>query len=303
MRKFAVVTDSAADINAAAIERLGIRVVPIHITVAGRDYRDGEDIQIGEFLDLMGSTKELPQTSQPAPADFLKVYCSLIEEGYTDILSIHLARSLSSTIEVPRLLAEKMSPKARVEVIDSCCATAGQGAMVLEAAAIAEAGGTIDEAIERVRAIRDTVKIYFVPDTLENLVRGGRATRMQGLATSILNVKVVLEVKNDGSIEAAHKSKGMRNATAFMARQLALRSQQLGTLLYYKLHTRAPRALAMLEKPLETNELDAVCRGVATIGPCIATHVGEGAVGVLSYPAALHSELLDSIDMFLEPAV
>lgn len=303
MRKFAIVTDSAADINRAAIERLDIRVVPLHITAGGRDYRDGVDIQIGEFLDLMREQKELPQTSQPAPADFLAVYEQLIDEGYTEILSIHLARELSSTIETPRLLAKQMPEGVRLEVVDSYAATVGQGAMVLEAAAIAESGGTMDEAIERVLAIRDTAKIHFIPDNLANLVKGGRASRAQHLATSILNVKVVIEVGERGRIEVAHKAKGLRNAIGFMVREMARRSHELGSLTYYELHTRSARAIRMLEDALAASDVDGTDAGIATIGPCIATHVGEGAVGLLSYPAALHSSLLDDVHMFLEAPI
>lgn len=303
MRKFAVVTDSASDINQEAARRLGIRIVPLHIVAGGRDYRDGMDIQIDEYLDLLEQQQELPQTSQPAPADFVEIYRALIEEGYTEILSIHIARELSSTIETPRYLAREVFKDVRIEVIDSYAATVGEGAMVLEAAAIAEAGGTMDEAIERVLAIRDTFKIHFVPDTLANLVKGGRATRAQHLATSILNVKVVIALGEKGCIDVAHKAKGMRNAVVYMVRQLVERSKNLGKLTYYKLHTRSERGLELIDKAVSGElELNASCAGVATIGPCIATHVGEHAVGLLSYPAELHSPLLDEVDMFYNVA-
>lgn len=303
MRKFAVVTDSASDINQEAARRLGIRIVPLHIVAGGRDYRDGMDIQIDEYLDLLEQQQELPQTSQPAPADFVEVYRALIEEGYTEILSIHIARELSSTIETPCYLAREVFKDVRIEVIDSYAATVGEGAMVLEAAAIAEAGGTMDEAIERVLAIRDTFKIHFVPDTLANLVKGGRATRAQHLATSILNVKVVIALGEQGCIDVAHKAKGMRNAVVYMVRQLVERSKNLGKLTYYKLHTRSERGLELIDKAVSGElELNASCAGIATIGPCIATHVGEHAVGLLSYPAELHSPLLDEVDMFYNVA-
>ena len=303
MRKFAVVTDSASDINQEAARRLGIRIVPLHIVAGGRDYRDGMDIQIDEYLDLLEQQQELPQTSQPAPADFVEVYRALIEEGYTEILSIHIARELSSTIETPRYLAREVFKDVRIEVIDSYAATVGEGAMVLEAAAIAEAGGTMDEAIERVLAIRDTFKIHFVPDTLANLVKGGRATRAQHLATSILNVKVVIALGEKGCIDVAHKAKGMRNAVVYMVRQLVERSKNLGKLTYYKLHTRSERGLELIDKAVSGElELNASRAGIATIGPCIATHVGEHAVGLLSYPAELHSPLLDEVDMFYNVA-
>ena len=303
MRKFAVVTDSASDINQEAARRLGIRIVPLHIVAGGRDYRDGMDIQIDEYLDLLEQQQELPQTSQPAPADFVEVYRALIEEGYTEILSIHIARELSSTIETPRYLAQEVFKDVRIEVIDSYAATVGEGAMVLEAAAIAEAGGTMDEAIARVLAIRDTFQIHFVPDTLANLVKGGRATRAQHLATSILNVKVVIALGEKGCIDVAHKAKGMRNAVVYMVRQLVERSKNLGKLTYYKLHTRSERGLELIDKAVSGElELNASCAGIATIGPCIATHVGEHAVGLLSYPAELHSPLLDEVDMFYNVA-
>ena len=303
MRKFAVVTDSASDINQEAARRRGIRIVPLHIVAGGRDYRDGMDIQIDEYLDLLEQQQELPQTSQPAPADFVEVYRALIEEGYTEILSIHIARELSSTIETPRYLAREVFKDVRIEVIDSYAATVGEGAMVLEAAAIAEAGGTMDEAIERVLSIRDTFKIHFVPDTLANLVKGGRATRAQHLATSILNVKVVVALGERGCIDVAHKAKGMRNAVVYMVRQLVERSKNLGKLTYYKLHTRSERGLELIDKAVSGElELNASCAGIATIGPCIATHVGEHAVGLLSYPAELHSPLLDEVDMFYNVA-
>ena len=303
MRKFAVVTDSASDINQEAARRLGIRIVPLHIVAGGRDYRDGMDIQIDEYLDLLEQQQELPQTSQPAPADFVEVYRALIEEGYTEILSIHIARELSSTIETPCYLAREVFKDVRIEVIDSYAATVGEGAMVLEAAAIAEAGGTMDEAIERVLAIRDTFKIHFVPDTLANLVKGGRASRAQHLATSILNVKDVIALGEKGCIDVAHKAKGMRNAVVYMVRQLVERSKNLGKLTYYKLHTRSERGLELIDKAVSGElELNASCAGIATIGPCIATHVGEHAVGLLSYPAELHSPLLDEVDMFYNVA-
>ena len=87
MNKFAVVTDSAADIPADLAKKLDIRIVPLHVTFKGRDYRDGEDISTGELLRLMRGADTLPQTSQPTPGDFMEVYQELFEAGYTEILS------------------------------------------------------------------------------------------------------------------------------------------------------------------------------------------------------------------------
>ena len=99
MNQFAVVTDSAADIPLALAEKWGIHVVPLHVVFQGKDYRDGVDVTTPELLRMMDGAEVLPVTSQPTPADFLEVYKELFEAGYTQILSIHLARALSATIE------------------------------------------------------------------------------------------------------------------------------------------------------------------------------------------------------------
>ena len=291
---FAVVTDSACDMPLELAEKHGIRVVPLHLNIDGRDLRDAYDIRISEFMDVLERGGDLPITSAPAPADFLRTYKELVDEGYTQILSIHLSSKLSSTIETARAIADKMPEGLHLEVVDSLSATATLSAMCLEAAHIAQAGGTLEEAVVRVDAIRDAAKIYFIPDTLDNLVKGGRASRLAGLATSLLDIKVIIEVTGDGRVDMVHKSKGMRNAVRWIAKQMAARSHAEGKLVYYKLHTRGEKAFELLNQAVEACGVDGRCLTVGTIGPVIATHVGIGAVGLFCLPEALHSPELDA---------
>lgn len=293
--KFAVVTDSAADLPPALAEKYGIHVVPLHVTHGLTDYRDGVDIQIGEFLDLLAEGGALPVTSQPSPADYLDVYKGLLEAGYTEVLSIHLSSALSATIQTAHAIAAKVPEGLRLEVFDSLSASVEQGAMALEAARIAQTGGTLDEALERVQAIREAAKIYFTPDTLDNLVKGGRATRLQGAATSLLNIKLVIEVAPEGGIDVVSKGRGTKSAASYMAKGIAARSAELGPLVYYTLSTRAPKALELLGSALEKAGVAERDRFITcgTIGPAIATHVGLGAMGIFAYPAALHDAALD----------
>lgn len=168
LRKFAVVTDSASDILPATAQKLGVSVVPMRINMGGDDFCDGVDVQTDQYLDLLRTSEELPRTSMPSPSDFIETYRSLAIRGYTDILSIHLSRVLSSTVEIPRFLSSSMFNDVNLEVIDSRMASVAEGALVLEAAAVAEAGGTIDEAVAKVLTLRDLIKIQFVPRSLTN---------------------------------------------------------------------------------------------------------------------------------------
>lgn len=303
MSKFAIVLDSAADLPASLVEKYDLHVVPLHVTFGTTEYSDGVDIQIGEFLNRLETVSELPITSQPAPADFINVYNALADEGYTEILSIHLSAALSGTYECARTVAAAVAEERgiRIEAIDSCSATVGQGAMVLEAACIAQAGGTMDEAIERVKNVRRTHKIYFIPDSLTNLVKGGRASKFQGLATSVLNLKIVVSLTETGAIEVLHKAKGMKNAVNYIVRLMAERTREVGPSVYYKLHTKAYKALEYMGRALETVDAPVRFLTVATIGPTIATHVGLHAVGLFTYPEEYHNPELDDIAEYLTP--
>ncbi len=303
MSKFAIVLDSAADLPARLVEKYDLHVVPLHVTFGTTEYSDGVDIQIGEFLDRLETVSELPITSQPAPADFINVYNALADEGYTEILSIHLSAALSGTYECARTVAAAVAEERgiRIEAIDSRSATVGQGAMVLEAACIAQAGGTMDEAIERVKNIRRTHKIYFIPDSLTNLVKGGRASKFQGLATSVLNLKIVVSLTETGAIEVLHKAKGMKNAVNYIVKLMAERTREVGPSVYYKLHTKAYKALEYMDRALEKVDAPVRFLTVATIGPTIATHVGLHAVGLFTYPEEYHNPELDDIAEHLTP--
>lgn len=301
MNSFAVVTDSASDIPLDLAQHLNIRIVPLHVLFQGKDYRDGVDISTPELLRLMDGSDTLPQTSQPTPGDFLAVYQELIDEGYTQILSIHLARALSATIESARTIASQLPEGVRLEVVDSRHATVGEGAMVLEAAVIARKGGTIDEAIEHISQMRTGFALHFVPDTLENLVKGGRATKAQGFVTSLLNIKLVIGLLEDGSIEVEHKAKGVKNAISFMAKHVAALAQEKGPMVYYLLHTNAAEKANKIREALEKTGASVRMITEATIGPVIATHVGNGAIGIFCYPEALHASELDVIAEYLTP--
>lgn len=303
MDQFAIVIDSAADLPAPLVEKYGLRVVPLHVTFGTTEYSDGVDIEIAEFLDRLEGIDELPITSQPAPADFLAVYNGLIDEGYTQILSIHLSAALSGTCECARGAAAYVANGcgARIEVFDSCAATVEQGAMALEAACIARAGGTLDEALRRIEDIRRTSRIYFIPDTLDNLVKGGRASKFQGMATSLLNIKIEVSLTETGAIEVLHKAKGMKNAVTHIVKLMAEQADEMGPLVFYKLHTKAYKALEYMDAALERTEAPLRCLTVATIGPTIATHVGLGAVGLFAYPEEYHNPELDGIAEYLTP--
>ena len=161
---------------------------------------------------------------------------------------------------------------------------------------------TLDEALERIANVRRTHRIYFIPDSLANLVKGGRASKFQGMATSLLNLKIVVTLTETGAIEVLHKAKGMKNAVSYIVDLMAEQSREMGPLVYYKLHTKAYKALEFMDWALDKTDASLRFLTMGTIGPTIATHVGLRAVGLFAYPEEFHNPELDDIAEYLTPS-
>ena len=190
-----IVTDSTCDLPRDAIQALGITVVPLTIVFGDEELLDGIDIQSEQFFRRIERDPHMPTTAQPAPALFTRAYQRLVEEGATEILSIHLAHQLSGTLEAARQGALAVEG-ARIVHLDSTTVSLGLGIGVMEAAQAARAGVPLDivraQAEDRFRRTH----IFVTLDTLEYLRRGGRMTRGQEWLGTLLKVKPVLSIQN-----------------------------------------------------------------------------------------------------------
>lgn len=302
-RSFGIVTDSVADLPYELYRAHDIRVVPLHVNIDGDDYRDGVDVGPIEYLDKMAHARALPVTSQPSPADIITAYEGLIDEGCTQILSLHLASSISGTCSTAHMAARQIMdahPGVRIEVVDTVTASIGQGEVVLACALIAERGGTLDEALAYAHSTAGKIQFLFIPGTFDNLVKSGRVSRLVGAAAGMLNIKVVIQTREDCHMEVAHKARGMKNAMKWAASALAERSRQLGPLVYYSLQSNAREKLEEFERILAKTDFQGRLLSFAPIGPVIATHIGLGAIGIVSLPESLHDKALDGIGGALE---
>ena len=135
-----IVTDSGTDVGMSSeqIDELNIHVVPLVVTLGTKSYREGVDIQPGEFYPLLAAADGLPTTSQPSVGDFAEVYRRLAAVD-RDILSIHMSSGLSGTFNAAKAGAE-MVPEANVTVVDTKTLSAAAGWQVVAAAQAVKAG-------------------------------------------------------------------------------------------------------------------------------------------------------------------
>jgi DegV family protein with EDD domain len=278
----AIVTDSTCDLGPEELASLGVTMVPLKVLFGEESYLDWTDLRPLEFFDRLKHSAVLPKTSQPSPADFAVVYERLAEQGYESIVSIHLSAVLSGTCE-SALLAAKDS-RIPVHVLDTKEVCLGV-ALVVKAAVEAAATGIDGEGVaKRAQEVAERTSLYFVLDTLEYLVKGGRAGKAQGLAASILNIKAVLSVNDDGIIEPYAKERGRKKALQVLAKHVAEVSKEQGKLRVAYLHANAPKILAELQHEIEASGADIVVDTVGLIGSVIGTYAGPDAVGIAFYP-------------------
>lgn len=210
MSKVKIVTDSTADLPKELASKHEIAVVPLKVIFNDEEpLRDGVDIETEQFYRRQVEKKEYSRTSQPAPAEFYKVYSEL-SAGGGSIISIHLSSTLSGTCQSART-AREMLPEADIDVIDSKSASMGLGLIVLEAARAAGDGKTKKEILGLVNKMISSAQVYFVVDTLEYLARGGRIGKAQALLGTILSIKPLLCLK-EGLVEPLEKIRGKSRA-------------------------------------------------------------------------------------------
>ena len=207
MSRIIIVTDSTADLTEQEIKDFNIHVVPLNITIQEEHYLDGETITKEEFKNKMIASSELPMTAQPSIGRFVELYDELGKDG-SEIISIHLMNSISGTVNAARQAAD--ITESTVTVVDSDFTSRSMGIIVREAAQAAKEGKSAEEVLEVIESTRQRTKLYLTVLNLDNLIKGGRISRVMGAFSNLLNIKLFLEVIN-GKIEIVQKGRGLKS--------------------------------------------------------------------------------------------
>ena len=207
MSRIIIVTDSTADLTEQEIQDFNIHVVPLNITIQEEHYLDGETITKEEFKNKMIASSELPMTAQPSIGRFVELYDELGKDG-SEIISIHLMNSISGTVNAARQAAD--ITESTVTVVDSDFTSRSMGIIVREAAQAAKEGKSAEEVLAVIESTRQRTKLYLTVLNLDNLIKGGRISRVMGAFSNLLNIKLFLEVIN-GKIEIVQKGRGLKS--------------------------------------------------------------------------------------------
>lgn len=281
MSKVGIVCDSTCDLGPSWLAAHGVVMVPLHVTFGETTYRDWVELEPARFFELLKTSPVLPKTSQPSPAEFSAVYDELAQAGCTEVVSIHVTGRLSGTVE-SALIAAKTSP-IPVRVVDTRSANMGTGLAVIAALEVRDGGGDVDDIEAAAQHVADTGRLYFALDTLEYLVKGGRAGKAQGLAASILSIKPVLTFDREGVIEPYKKVKGMNRAVQEIARA-AIKAAREHPVRAAILHSGAPDLVEDVRAAIDRAVVPCEIIEVVSVGSVIGTYAGPRAIGIAFYP-------------------
>lgn len=285
MGQVKIIVDSTADIPKYLVEQLGISVIPIKVHIDGESYLDGVNIHPSEFYRKMKSVSEIPTTSQPSPIDIMEAYREAIKSGHKEILSMHISSKMSGTYQ-SALLAKSMIEEdyedVNIVVIDTKTVTIGFGVIALMAARAAREGKSLQELVELVDQVRQHQVIVALVDTLEYLQKGGRIGKAAALVGSLLNIKPIISISEDGEVTAIDKVRGKNKA---VARCFEIMKDKVpnGPVLVAVLHAdQIDQVNTWLEKVRNTFTVQE--EYVVDIGPAVGTHTGPGTIGCVLLP-------------------
>lgn len=201
--KILIASDSTTDLGEELISKYGIKIIPLGVTVGGKTYTDGVDINPDMIYDNYNKTGELPKTSAANIAQFEDAFREYTQQGYS-IVVFTISSDMSSTFSNARLAAESFD---NVYVVDTRNLSTGGGLLVIKAAELAEEGKSAEEIANTCRELANNVDASFVIDSLEFLYKGGRCSAVAAAGATVLGLKPCIGVKG-GKMGVGKKYRG-----------------------------------------------------------------------------------------------
>ncbi len=275
-----VISDSVCDLSQELVEKYDIEIMPLHVVLGNEEYEDGVNITPDELYRWSDKNQATPKTSAAGIEQVMEVYRPHLEKG-EEIVIFSISAEFSTTYNVMRMAAAELDAEDKVFVIDSANLSTGQGHLVVEAAAMAQAGKSGAEIAAYIEELKPLVRASFVVDTLTYLHRGGRCSGVAALAGGMLKLhpKIVVE---DGKMKPTEKFRGkigkvIMDYTKSMEEDIKNAKKER----VFITHSGCDEAIIEEVKQYleEMNHFDEIL--VTRAGAVVSSHCGPGTLGVL----------------------
>lgn len=281
MSNYMLFTDSGSDIAPVLLKEWGVSYIPMTFRFEGedRDYRNDELSTKDFYARLRGG--EMSKTAAVNMEMFKAAFEPVLQEG-NDILYLAFSSGLSATSHIAELAAEELKeayPDRTVMVVDTLGASAGQGLTVYLAVQQKNSGADMAAVAQYVENIRPHICHWFTVDDLQHLKRGGRVSPTVALVGSMLGIKPILHVDDEGHLISKGKVRGRQAALKALADKVGELSSDLKNGTVFLSHGDCMDDVKIVEDILK-NEYGATIDVITDIGPVIGSHSGAGTVAI-----------------------
>ena len=285
---FKILTDSTADLPESWTQEHDVQVLGLTIQLDGQTYETvGPDKLTSEQLLAKMESGSKPTTSQINVGQFEDVFRQYAQEGIA-VLYVAFASALSGTYQSAVMAREMVLedyPEAIITILDTKAASMGEGLLVMKAVEARAAGQSLEQTTDLLQSLVPRVKTYFLVDDLKHLMRGGRISKAAALMGSLVNIKPIIAVTADGSLDSVAKVRGKKKAQAEVVRMTLETISDPRVVVAYAGEKEV--AENVKEQLLASGQVTEVL--ILPLGPVISTHTGPGTLGLFS----IGSELSD----------
>ncbi len=283
MREFIVTTETNSDLSAEYLREHQVGVIPHYYTVEDEVYGGGRELTIREFYQAMREARKVG-TMASNPAVIEEVFTSCAMAG-KDVLHISFSAALSCGYNNVRMVAEQVMekyPEMKIIVLDTANVSLGEGMMIVKALELKAAGKSLDETAAEIRSLLPHICVQFTVDDLNHLYRGGRLSKTTAVLGTIVNIKPILYVDDEGKLVALDKVRGRQQSIRKLVDNMkerigSWRDKQIFVGIVHGDCEEEAKKLAELVKA----ELGEVKVMIEPVGPSIGAHSGPGALGLI----------------------
>lgn len=280
---FCITTDSGADLPLSYCQTHDITVLPLAFTIEGQTYHGSGAMDDKVFYDKLRAGA-LPTTSAANPEDTAALFRTFAEQG-KDLLHVAFSSGLSSTSDAAQIAAQMVMeeyPQRKIVVVDSLCASMGQGFLVHQAIKLRDAGETLEDTVRKVTDMRLNVVHNFTVDDLGHLHRGGRVSKATAVVGSLMGIKPILHVDDEGHLTSVGKVRGRKASIQALADRMEEQMKGFDNPEVFISHGDCPEDAQALADMVRTRfGIDTIMIGY--IGPVIGTHSGPGTLALFFF--------------------
>ena len=283
MPEFVILTDSSADLSAEVAQKLNVEILPLGFVMDNQTYRnypDNREMDPHVFYDRLRSG-DVATTTALNVAEYTEALEPLLRAG-KDVLILAFSSGLSTTYNSSRLAVEELSakyPERKLYTVDTLCASLGQGLLVWYAARERDRGHSIEEVRDWLEDHKLNVCHQFTVDDLYFLKRGGRISAATAVVGSMLQIKPVLHVDNEGHLINIGKVRGRQAALKALVDRMEETALDSGSLTVFISHgdclEDAQTVADMVKKRFGVEDVY-----INYVGPVIGAHSGPGTVAL-----------------------